>query len=210
MAVTFNGNGPGNWNSSGNLGIGTATPAYRLDARVSDGTNPAGYFYNTSAASNSPALIARGGANNSGNARVIIAQDYDGNEEFGISGTGELRVNAGFGSAGLGFVCRAWVQFNGSGTVAINASGNISSISDNGVGNYTLNFTTVMSDANYAVTFGICSGSNGLNAAFVGYVISPTQYGLPNNKTTSVCQIGFGDYTSTPRDFSQLYVTVFR
>lgn len=108
------------------------------------------------------------------------------------------------------YMARAWVQFNGSGTVAINASGNITSITDNGVGNYTLNFTTAFSDANYAVTFGVCSGASGLNAGFVGYVISATQYGLPNIKTTSACQIGFGDYTATPRDFSQLYVAAFR
>lgn len=46
---------------------------------------------------------------------------------------------------------RAWVNFNGAGTVAIRAAGNVGSITDNGVGNYTLNFTTAMLDANYAV-----------------------------------------------------------
>ena len=53
------------------------------------------------------------------------------------------------GSAPL-YMCRAWVNFNGTGTVAIRASGNVSSITDNGIGDYTLNFTTAMSDANYA------------------------------------------------------------
>lgn len=47
------------------------------------------------------------------------------------------------------YVCRAWVNFNGTGTVAIRASGNVSSITDNGVGDYTVNFTTAMPDANY-------------------------------------------------------------
>ena len=47
-------------------------------------------------------------------------------------------------------VCRAWVNFNGTGTVAIRASFNVSSITDNGTGDYTANFTTAMSDANYA------------------------------------------------------------
>jgi hypothetical protein len=46
---------------------------------------------------------------------------------------------------------RAWVNFNGTGTVAIRASGNVSSITDNGVGDYTVNFTTSMPDASYAV-----------------------------------------------------------
>jgi hypothetical protein len=49
------------------------------------------------------------------------------------------------------YPCRAWVNFNGTGTVAIRASGNVSSITDNGTGNYSVNFTTAMSDSNYAV-----------------------------------------------------------
>ena len=50
------------------------------------------------------------------------------------------------------YMCRAWVNFNGTGTVAIRASGNVSSITDNGAGDYTVNFTTAMPDANYAST----------------------------------------------------------
>jgi hypothetical protein len=49
-------------------------------------------------------------------------------------------------------MCRAWVNFNGTGTVAIRASGNVSSITDNGTGVYTVNFTTAMVDVNYSVT----------------------------------------------------------
>lgn len=55
------------------------------------------------------------------------------------------------------YACRAWVNFNGTGTVAIRASGNVSSITDNGTGDYTVNFTTAMVDANYSV--------NGLSSA---------------------------------------------
>jgi len=54
------------------------------------------------------------------------------------------------GSAPI-YACRAWVNFNGTGTVAIRASGNVSSITDNGTGDYTVNFTTAMPDANYCV-----------------------------------------------------------
>lgn len=50
------------------------------------------------------------------------------------------------------YACRAWVNFNGTGTVAIRASGNVSSITDNGTGDYTINFTTAMPDANYCFT----------------------------------------------------------
>lgn len=54
------------------------------------------------------------------------------------------------GSAPL-FACRAWVSFNGTGILAINASGNVSSVTDNGVGDYTVNFTSAMLDANYGM-----------------------------------------------------------
>lgn len=49
-----------------------------------------------------------------------------------------------------GGLCRAWVNFNGTGTVAIRKSFNVSSISDNGTGDYAVNFATAMPDANYA------------------------------------------------------------
>ena len=52
------------------------------------------------------------------------------------------------------YACRAWVNFNGTGTVAIRASGNVSSITDNAVGDYTINFTTAMLDANYCASTG--------------------------------------------------------
>lgn len=55
------------------------------------------------------------------------------------------------GSAPL-YACRAWVNFKGTGTVAIRASGNVSSITDNGEGDYTINFTTALPDANYCVS----------------------------------------------------------
>jgi hypothetical protein len=59
------------------------------------------------------------------------------------------------------YAARAWVNFNGTGTVAIRASGNVSSITDNGTGDYTVNFTTAMPDANYAVTCAAGTGSVG-------------------------------------------------
>lgn len=55
------------------------------------------------------------------------------------------------------FACRAWVNFDGTGTVAIRAAGNVSSITDNGVGDYTVNFATAMPDENYAAVGGIGS-----------------------------------------------------
>ena len=69
--------------------------------------------------------------------------------------SGNLAFNSGYGSSAVAYGCRAWVNFNGAGTVAIRASGNVSSITDNGVGDYTVNFTTAMVDANYAYSLSL-------------------------------------------------------
>ena len=66
-----------------------------------------------------------------------------------IDSSSNLQFNSGFGSVATAYGVRAWVNFNGTGTVAIRASGNVSSITDNGTGDYTVNFTTNMPDANY-------------------------------------------------------------
>jgi hypothetical protein len=59
------------------------------------------------------------------------------------------------------FDCLAWVNFNGAGTVAIRASGNISGVTDNGVGDYTFNFTSALPDANYAIAGAASNFSGG-------------------------------------------------
>ena len=71
----------------------------------------------------------------------------------------EIRATTISNAAGTGpitmtgqYAAKAWVNFNGTGTVAIRESGNVSSITDTGTGRYTVNFTTAMPDANYAVT----------------------------------------------------------
>ena len=61
-----------------------------------------------------------------------------------------IRGSDNFDTAG-GNAVKAWVNFNGTGTVAIRASYNVSSITDNGTGDYTVNFTTALADANYSV-----------------------------------------------------------
>lgn len=71
-------------------------------------------------------------------------------------------------------VAKAWVNFNGTGTVAIRDSFNVTSITDGGTGDYTINFTTAMPDANYAVA-GSASRVAGSNTAFI---MSPEDTGL--------------------------------
>jgi hypothetical protein len=70
----------------------------------------------------------------------------------GATGAPRVRaeaLNGGQSGSAPIFAARAWVNFNGTGVVAIRASGNVSSITDNGTGDYTVNFTTAMPDANY-------------------------------------------------------------
>jgi len=71
------------------------------------------------------------------------------------------------------YPCRAWVNFNGTGTVAIRGNGNVSSITDNGVGDYTVNFTTAMSDANYSFV-GTGSGASGYSIVLLNTNTTPT------------------------------------
>jgi hypothetical protein len=126
-------------------------------------------------------------------------------EQMRITSAGLLQFNSGYGSVATAFGCRAWVNFNGTGTVAIRASGNVSSITDNGTGDYTVNFTTAMPDANY---IGVMSGSP-QNGRFYS-----NWNGTINNATTEItntttayrlaCNIG------TLTDATNVYVAIFR
>ena len=101
-----------------------------------------------------------------------------------VDASGVFWFNSGYGSAAPAYGCRAWVNFNGQGTVAIRASGNVSSITDNGTGDYTVNLTTAMPDANYAVVVGGAQGTNETNRG-LGEVI-------PGDITTSSFKLRTG------------------
>ena len=73
----------------------------------------------------------------------------DGTKVAEIDASGNMKFDSGYGSAETVYGCRAWVNFDGTGTVSIRASGNVSSITDNGTGDYNVNFTTAMPDTNY-------------------------------------------------------------
>ncbi len=67
------------------------------------------------------------------------------------------------------YTAKAWVNFNGVGTISIRGSGNVASITDNGVGDYTVNFTNALADANYA-TFVSCGMTNSTSAPIIGTI----------------------------------------
>ena len=68
-----------------------------------------------------------------------------------------------------GTLCRAWVSFNGTGTVAINESFNVTSVTDNATGQYTINFTNAMPDAHYAMGYLCQEDTGGGNRNINGY-----------------------------------------
>jgi len=100
------------------------------------------------------------------------------------------------------YAARAWVNFNGTGTVAIRGSGNVSSITDNGTGDYTINFTNAMPDANYNVVAS-ANRATTVDTYLSGMVPNPT------GQSTSSCRVGGRDYNST-QDCVYCNITVFR
>jgi hypothetical protein len=96
---------------------------------------------------------------------------------------------------------KAWVNFNGTGTVAIRASYNVSSITDNGTGNYTINFTNAFADADYAIQ-AIGDRADGVRTATANLsnAVPPT---------TSSCRLLMFNGT-TATDFAYITASVFR
>lgn len=101
------------------------------------------------------------------------------------------------------FACRAWVNFNGTGTVAIRDSGNVSSITDRGTGAYTVNFSTAMPDANYSIPISLMSdGASNVNHM----AIIP-----PSGLAAGSAQVNTGFFSpNTLQDQTGIYVAVFR
>jgi hypothetical protein len=124
--------------------------------------------------------------------------------QFTSSGlvSGVSKLDTATGSA-PSYSARAWVNFNGTGTVAIRESGNVSSITDNGTGDYTVNFTTAMADANYSAVIGWRVFSS-VNIRAGGF----------NNYTTSSVDV-YGGYRGgsnafTAEDATYVSVAIFR
>ena len=122
------------------------------------------------------------------------------NEQARITSAGLFQFNSGYGSVTTVYGCRVWVNFNGTGTVAIRSSGNVSSITDNGTGLYTVNFTNALVDANYATTIGVGERTNDQRVA------------CPLNETTTSVQIGtrYQLNLGSRDDSSDVSVSIFR
>jgi hypothetical protein len=121
----------------------------------------------------------------------------------GVVDTDVLAANAvtyaKIGTTEQGQLCKAWVNFNGTGTVAIRASYNVSSITDHGTGDYSVNFTTAMPDTNFSAT---TSAMNGLASPRMagGLVVNASSFRLNTLNGT----------ISAYEDQPNIFVHVFR
>jgi hypothetical protein len=179
--------------SSGNVGIGTVSPGRRLSLKGND----VWHKFEETAGSGRSWLIGTGSGTN-----FRIYDETAALDRMAVDTSGNLQFNSGYGSVATGYGCRAWVNFNGDGTVAIRASGNVTSITDNGTGDYTANFTTAMPDANYGYALsGSQVGANQSN-------INPRDGGF----ATSSFRITTFNMDATPaaRDYDLVSITIFR
>jgi hypothetical protein len=131
----------------------------------------------------------------------------DVNKQVLINSTAD-GVAIGAGGINQARIAKAWVNFNGSGTVAIRGSYNISSITDNGTGDYTLNYSTSLGDENYTVI-----GCTGNTASAAGTVFTSTWVASLTTALTSSATRVIGVYrTGTSNvnwDGADLYYQVF-
>ena len=109
------------------------------------------------------------------------------------------------GSAPM-FPCRAWVNFDGTGTVIIKGSGNVSSITDNGVGDYTANITTPVPNLNYSISTNSVEFTSGvpINVALRASGLAPLL------KTTGAVRVSTRSaFDGTGYDINNISVQVF-
>jgi len=106
--------------------------------------------------------------------------------------SGNFKFNSGYGSVATAYGCRAWVNFNGTGTVAIRASGNVSSITDNGTGDYTANFTTAMPDANYSFSGDLYASTGYISPMVISSVASAAFRAVAKDNNGNAVDVTYG------------------
>ncbi len=134
--------------------------------------------------------------------------------------SGNFKFNSGYGSVATAYGCRAWVNFDGTtntaGFCTIRGSGNVTSVADNGIGNYTINFTNAMPDVNYATVGSVWNTvDNGSTTQYATARVAGIDIkGASGISTGSVAVITKATATDTSvgnvADFSGVFVSIFR
>lgn len=191
--------------ANGNVGIGTATPSTKLTsngifrAQSTTGTGFLNMYHdgtNGALVSNTGSFLFYAEGTNS------ILFHTNAAQRGGFDGSGNFQFDSGYGSVATAYGCRAWVNFNGTGTVAIRSAGNVTSITDNNVGDYTVNFTTAMPDGNYSVT-GVAQRNVTNSGMFLGIKQGTTP-------STTQCVIATPNNAGTLEDSPRACVAFFR
>jgi len=195
--------------STGNVGIGTTSPSNKF---VVSNNGAAGLEITPDGLASNPILVSFN-RSTSAYGQLSFGSDFlvfctnGTTEQARITSAGLLQFNSGYGSVATAYGCRAWINFDGTGTPAARASGNVSSITDNGTGDYTINFTNAMPDSNYAPVFGY--GQSESAAAYKFAVrLTTAETGAPTTMTTTALRVISGSTTNL--DFANLYVAIFR
>jgi len=129
--------------------------------------------------------------------------------------SGNFKFNSGFGSVATAYGCRAWVNFDGTtntgGFCTIRASGNVTTVADNGTGDYTINFTTALPDANYAVA-GAARFDGSASASAIRYlgIINANGATLSSDMSTTFVRVVVGFANGSLQDPSVATVIVVR
>jgi hypothetical protein len=150
-----------------------------------------------------------GSLNIQSNGTTVLGVTSTGTSVTGTqSVSGNLSFNSGYGSSAVAYGCRAWVNFNGTGTVAIRASGNVSSITDNGTGNYTANFTIAMPDANFCAQ--VTSGDSTTGAGGQTSSVYSEAYATGTIQVRTFGVVSGSNTNLSAADFNFVNISIFR
>jgi hypothetical protein len=136
----------------------------------------------------------------------VVLSDGDGNPRLYADNNGAWQSTSAVGNGTLypAFFCRVWVQFNGTGTISITGSGNVSSLTDYGTGDYFVNFTTNMPDTTYCAVGASIKGPGGPSAVNSGVV------SMSENMYVGGCGVSVISASSGAIDRSIVFAAVFR
>ena len=188
--------------TSQNVGIGTASPQAKLDLRtaalgtalqLSDDTNYGANFIGVS-----------GGVKLAMNGSQTFAIFQSTNERMRIDSSGNLQFNSGYGSVATAYGCRAWVNFDGTtaSPSTIRGSGNVTSVTKNSTGDYTVNLTTAMPDTNGVVV--------GASVETIGAFTGGQRVVMPSFASTSTIRVGVTFQNGGSVDMPYVGISAFR